>query len=277
MQIPKYYQNLDENETQWLVESAALRPDASVEDFIDSFLALFPERATHEGITTEQIREKLTSRFNDILYRKERGYAQTIKEKSTQSQQRFSSVFAVLNPLALLNHYEQIFNNPDSKQSDIFKAIQAAETLKQRIVQEEIDRQHAARKKQIEGYRTRCVIMFNDKMFHSIWDHLDEHLQDEIDQWDMKKMIEVLEREGMTAELQTIRDSIDYSTFDQLSETALDEIYDEYQAGFLREMSFQEYQQRILEALDPLDREFITLMNLYKNERLNTGKLSLTP
>ena len=277
MQLPKYFQNLDENETQWLVESAALRPDASVEDFIDSFLALFPERATHEGITTEQIRETLKRRFNDILYRKERGYPQTIKEKRQEYEPRFSSVFAVLNPRALLNHYEQIFNNPSSKQSDIFKAIQAAETLKQRIVQEEINRQHAGREKQTQRNRTRCVLTFNHKRFDAIWDTLDEHLQDEIDQWDMKKMIEVLKREGMTAELQTIANAIDYSVFDKLSENALDELADEYEAGFLREMSFQEYQERILEALDPLEREFIELINLYKNQSLNTGNKKLTP
>ena len=37
MSIPKQLQNLNEKEKQWLVQSAALRPDANVADFIDSF------------------------------------------------------------------------------------------------------------------------------------------------------------------------------------------------------------------------------------------------
>lgn len=84
MEHTNNFPNLNDAEKGWLVQSAALRTDATVEDLIDSFLVLFPDRATHEGLTPQQIRETLTSRFNDILYRKDRGYAETIDNKRNE-------------------------------------------------------------------------------------------------------------------------------------------------------------------------------------------------
>ena len=257
MDIPKHYQSLNEKEKQWLVQSAALRPDASVEDFIDSFLVLFPERATHEGVTEAKIRKILTSRFNDILYRKERGYAETIAEKRSEYQQTFSAHFAVLNPLALLNYYEQIFTSEKSKPSDKFKAIQAADALNKRIVQEEINRQQAAQKKQIKRNRERLFTYLNWKRFDAVYDTLDEKLQAEIEQYDTQKMLKVLEREGMVAEMITLMTQIPRKTFWQLDDDAINSLNELYESKIIQDMSFLEYHELILSSLDPLDRTMI--------------------
>lgn len=143
-----HYPNFNENETRWLVQSAALRPDANVDDLIHSFIAVFPDRAKHDGLTEVEIHETLISRINDLIYRKDRGYAEIIAEKRQEFQEMFSTAFAVLNPLSLLNYYEQTFTNPKSEPSDKFKAILEAEKLKARLFppptprqQGEIDRQ----------------------------------------------------------------------------------------------------------------------------------------
>lgn len=261
MQIAKHYPNLDEKEKQWLVQSAALRPDANVEDFIDSFLALFPERAIHEGVTAAEIRKILTSRFNDILYRKERGYVQTIAEKRTEYQQTFSAVFAVLNPLPLLNYYEQIFTSQKSKPSDKFKAIQAAETLNKRIVQEEINRQQTAQRKALKTCRKKLFYTLNRKRFHAVYDNLDKALQAEIGKYDTNKMIEVLERQGMVEELTTLMKEIPFKTFEKLDDAAMDELYDLYTSKMIQEMPFVEYHELILSYLDPLERAMIEASN----------------
>lgn len=142
----KNYPNLSENEINWLVESASLRTDANVKDLIDSFFQCFPDRATHDGKSLQQIRDILTSRFNDILYRKDRGYTQIIAEKRTvyqkiikavENQEIFIATFSVLNPVSLLNFHEQIFTNPKSKPSDKFKSISAAEALKVRMAEDQ--------------------------------------------------------------------------------------------------------------------------------------------
>lgn len=104
------------------MQSAALRTDASVDDLIDSFLLVFPQRAEHDGLTEKQIRQTLTSRINDILYRKARGYAETIDAKRNEYQQIFTAAFSMLNPITLMNFYEQTFADPNSKPSDKFRA-----------------------------------------------------------------------------------------------------------------------------------------------------------
>ena len=125
----KNYPNLNTDEKNWLVEAAALRPDANVDALIDSFLVLFTDRREHDGITTAEIRDTLKSRFNDILYRLSRGYSENIDQKKKEYETIFTAVFAVLNPLAQMNFYEQMFTDPKSKPSDKFKAINDAEKL----------------------------------------------------------------------------------------------------------------------------------------------------
>ena len=261
MSIPKQLQNLNEKEKQWLVQSAALRPDANVADFIDSFLVLFPERASDENFTEAEIRKILTSRFNDILYRKERGYVETIAEKRKEYQQTFSAHFGVLNPLSLLNYYEKVFNSKDSKHSDKFKAIQAAADLNKRIVQEEIQRQNTERKAEIERFRESLRITLNWKRFDAVYDNLDEELQAEIEQNDTQKMLKVLEREGMVEELTTLLKEIPVKTFGKLDDAAIDELNQLYEAKVITSMTFEEYYELLLSSFDPMDRKMIEIMN----------------
>ena len=266
MEIPNVYQNFSDIEKDWIVLAAALRPDATVDDLINSFLAVFPERAEHDGSPPAKIREILTSRINDMLYRKERGYPQTIDDLRREYQQPFTSTFAVINPLALLNHYERIFTNPKSKPSDVFKAIQAADTLKNRIVQEEIDRQKAERKKEAQIQRKRLFIHFNAQRFHAVYDQLPENLQHEIQQFDTQTLCEVLEREQLTEELQTIQTSLKSEDIEALSDTAIHEMCKDYEDD-LYKMSFDELQDTIFHFLDKADQFLICCRGLSIKEQ----------
>lgn len=249
MQIKGFYQNFSEIEKDWIVLAAALRPDATVDDLINSFLAHFPDRAEQDEIPPGKIRKILTSRINDMLYRKERCYAQTIDDLRREYQKPFTSTFAVINPLSLLNHYERVFTNPNSKPSDVFKAIQAAETLKERIVQEEIDRQQAEREKEAKFQRRRLSIHFNATRFDTFYDQLPENLRDEIDDYDTPKLCEVLEREGLTEALEKINSSLEIQDIEALSDTAILEMSQEW-GDFLYKMSFDELQDTLFHSLD---------------------------
>ena len=167
MENTTHYPNLNDAEMDWLVSAASLRPDATLDDLIDSFIVLFPDRATHEELTTAEIRAKLTSRFNDVLYRTDRGYAQTIAEKRREYQQAFTSVFAVLNPLSLLNFYEQTYTNKKSKPSDKFKAIQAAEKLNDRLT--DAAEKETQRQQKWDDDRQWLEMKFADKRSELSW------------------------------------------------------------------------------------------------------------
>lgn len=262
MEITPNYPNFNETEKSWLVQSAALRTDANVDDLIDSFLAVFPQRAEHEGLTQKQIRETLTSRINDILYRKARGYAETIESKRQEYQHIFTAAFSVLNPLALMNFYEQTFADPNSKPSDKFKAIQAAEKLNATLFPEptEEQRQQTRRqqnllKEQASNTRESLSWRVHRKRFHAVYDHLDEELQTEIkdcpdgySEWEL--MQDVLHREGMTDELQKLKSDISFTDYKFLSDVAILEIDETLSNGGLEEMSIDEVDALIISYLD---------------------------
>lgn len=253
METTNHYPNLTDTENQWLVLSAALRPDASVDDLINSFITVFPDRTQHDGLTEKQIRETLTSRFNDILYRKDRGYAPCIAEKRNEYEQMFSAAFAVLNPLALMNFYEQTFTDPQSKPSDKFKAINDAEKLKARLFppptdqqQKEIDRlqykQQERLKKEAKDKKEGLWLRVNRKRFSAVYDTLSEPLQKEIDncpegysEWE--QMQDVLEREGMTQQRKAMESDLPYGWAEFLSAGAILEIDAQLSKGGIDEMT----------------------------------------
>lgn len=266
MEITPNYPNFNDAENNWLVQSAALRTDATVDDLIDSFLAVFPDRTQHDGMTQEQIRETLTSRFNDILYRKARGYAETIDNKRNEYQQIFTAAFSVLNPLAMMNFYEQTFADPNSKPSDKFKAIQAAEKLNAKLFpeptdeqQKQIQRQKSLLKKEAENKRSALYWRLREKRFHSVFDPLDEALQKEIQteieedtdgfsEWEI--MQEVLHRKGMNDELQKLNPDISITDCKFLSDVASLEIDETLSNGGIEEMSPDEVDALIKSYLD---------------------------
>ncbi|MXV82391.1 hypothetical protein F4Z98_03375 [Candidatus Poribacteria bacterium] len=276
METTKNYPNLTDAEKKWLVLSAALRPDASVDDLINSFLVVFPDRTQHDGLTEKQIRETLTSRVNDILYRKERGYAPCIAEKRNDMQRAFDAGFAVLNPLALMNFYEQTFTDPKSKPSDKFKAINDAEKLKARLFppptdqqQKEIDRQQTRLKKKADDTRTRVYWRVYRKRLRAVYDALPETLQKEIDTYpdadeysDREIMDAVLERQGNLTEQRAALSSdlpVDWAEF--LSAGAILEIDAQLSNGGIDEMT-----PDALDALihSYLDRERKAAINALK-------------
>lgn len=267
METTNHYPNLTDAENKWLVLSAAHRPDASVDDLIHSFLAVFPDRTQHDGLTEKQIRDTLTSRFNDILYRKERGYAPCIAEKRNEIQHAFDAVFAVLNPLALLNFYEQMFTDPKSKPSDKFKAILEAEKLKARLFppptptqQKEIDRQQEKQqekiKKEAEGKRDRLWERVSRKRFSAVYDTLPEPLQKEIDNCpegysEYEQMIDVFAREAnLTEQRAALDSSLPYGWAEFLSDVAILEIHEKLSNGGIDEMTPDAVDALILSYLD---------------------------
>lgn len=211
MKKTNHYLNLTQDEKKWLLRAAALRKDASVDELIDSFLVLFPDRTQHEELTHEQIREKLTSRFNDVLYRTDRGYASKIAEKRDEYEQMFSSAFAVLNPLAQLNFYEQTFTHPKSKPSDKFKAINDAEKLKARLFPETpspktspTQRATAMTDTEIKNLREKISGILYRKRYWSVRSQLSQDLKEKVKKrlkaeylGDAEAHAEVLEEEGM--------------------------------------------------------------------------------
>lgn len=142
----KKYPNLTEDEINWFVNAVAFRTEANLNDLINSFFAMFPDRGTHEDMSRRTIRGILTSRFNDILHRTERGYTQIIADKRAAFQQilqdmkdqaSFKSTFSVLNALSLLHFHEQVFTDPKAKTNHKFIAIDAADALRVRIAKEQ--------------------------------------------------------------------------------------------------------------------------------------------
>lgn len=277
MENTNNYPNLNDAENKWLVLSAALRPDASVDDLINSFLVVFPDRTQHDGLTKKQIRQTLTSRFNDILYRKDRGYAPCIAEKRNEMQHAFTSAFAVLNPLALLNFYEQTFTDPTSKPSDKFKAINDAEKLKARLFPPpnerqlaESRRQQTMLKKKADDGRDRLYWRVYRKRLRAVYDALPETLQKEIDTYpdadeysDREVMEAVLERQGnLTQERAALVSSLPYGWAEFLSAGAILEISDQLSNGGLDEMT-----PDALDALihSYLDRERKAAINALKH------------
>jgi len=276
MENTNHYPNLNDAENKWLVKTAALRPDASVDDLINSFLAVFPDRTEHDGLTEKQIRETLTSRFNDILYRTGRGYAPCIAEKRNEMQQAFTQAFAVLNPLAQMNFYEQTFTDPKSKPSDKFKAINDAEKLKARLFPPptptqlaEIDRQQKRLKKEADDTRTRLYWRVYRKRLRAVYDALPEPLQKEIDTYpdadeysDREIMDAVLERHEMTQERAALSSNLPDGWKDFLSAGAILEISERFSNGGIDEMTPDE-----VEALihSDLDRERKAAINALKH------------
>ena len=223
MEHTNHYPNLTDAEKQWLLKTAALRPEANVEDLMNSFLTLFPDRTQHDGLTTTEIRQKLTSRFNDILYRTDRGYAPCIAEKRNDIQQAFAGVFAVLNPLAQMNFFEQMFTDPKAKPSDKFKAIQEAETLNKRVkaaAEKQADHQRKIQEEQellermFRETRDELYWRVSEIAFQSFLATLPEPLQEQINaeaaknkEITMTEIAEaILQKQGMHAEVEKIRD-----------------------------------------------------------------------
>ena len=263
MENTNHYPNLNDAENKWLVLSAALRPDASVDDLINSFLAVFPDRTQHDGLTEKQIRQTLTSRVNDILYRTDRGYAPCIAEKRTEYHHAFTSAFAVLNPLALMNFYERTFTDPKSKPSDKFKAINDAEKLNARLFpprksrhNAETQRQQTMLEKEAKGKRDRLWQRVHDKRQNAVYNTLPEPLQKEIDDYpdgysDYEQMIDVLEREGMTQERAALDSSLPYNWAEFLSDVAILEIDEKLSHGGIDEMTPDALDALIHSYLDP--------------------------
>ena len=268
METTNHYPNLTDAENKWLVLSAALRPDANVDDLINSFIAVFPDWAEHDGLTEKQMRETLTSRFNDILYRTDRGYAEIIAEKRQEYEQMFAAAFAVLNPLVLLNFYEQTFTDPKAKPSDKFKAINDAEKLKARLFPPptptqlaEIDRQQKQQrdqvKKEAEGKRKSLSRRLDRKRQNAVYDTLSETLQKEIENhpdadWhtDLERTDAVLERHDRTEQRAALVSDLPHNWAEFLSDVAILEISDQFSNGGLDEMTPDEVDALILSYLD---------------------------
>ena len=252
METTNHYPNLTDAENKWIVLSAALRPDASVDDLINSFLAVFPDRTQHDGLTPKQIRETLTSRFNDILYRTDRGYAPCIAEKRNEYQHAFTQAFAVLNPLAQMNFYEQTFTDKKSKPSEKFKAINDAEKLKARLFPPptptqlaESDRQQKTLKKKADDTRKRLYWRVYRKRLSAVYNALPETIQKEIDTYpdadeysDREIMDAVLERQGnRTQERKALVSNLPADWTEFLSAGAILEIDEKLSPGGLNEMT----------------------------------------
>lgn len=256
------YPNFSKDETEWLVQSAALRADANVEHLIDSFLTIFPHRAEHEEMSIEEIRETLRSRVNDILYRKARGYAEDIDLKRKEYAPIFSAVFSVVNPLAQMNFYEQIFSNPKSKPSDKFKAIQAAEKLKATLFRQphqheqlEIQRQQQILQREAKDIHKRLYFLVNQHRFFFIFTQLDPSLQEEIRKGIMddtmeEQMRDVLEREGMDTELQALHTDISLKDYEFLSDAIILDLDDQLSNGGIKNMTPDEVDTLIQSHLD---------------------------
>ena len=257
----KNYPNLNDAELSWLQQAAVLRPDANVSDLIDSFLTIFPDRATHDGLTMQQIRKKLTSRVNDILYRKDRGYTEKVQQKRNDFQEVFASVFAVLSALSQLNFYEQIFTNPKSKPSDKFKAINDAEKLKAQLFppptaqqQVEMDRQRRILTEEAAKIRKDLWRLLIQKRFDSIYDQLPESLENKIDLRDFnawEQMLDVLEDQGLSDLKKQTHMKHSRRDCDLLSDAALLEIDSKLSNGGLQKMSIEDLDNLISSYLDP--------------------------
>ena len=263
----KNYPNLNTDEKNWLVEAAALRPDANVDALIDSFLVLFPDRREHDDRTTAEIRETFKSRFNDILYRLSRGYSENIDQKKKEYETIFTAVFAVLNPLAQMNFYEQMFTNPKSKPSDKFKAINDAEKLKARLFppptpqeqreeQRERDRQQRHIKDEATRKRDGLSWRVSRKRFHAVYNALPEPLQKEIDDCpdgysEYEQMRDVLERENMTAERAAMETDLPYDWAAFLSDVAILEIDEQLSNGGIDERTPDAVDALIASYLQP--------------------------
>ena len=226
----KSYPHLTDSQIQWLVEAAARRPDASVDDLIDSFLVIYPDRREHDALTTDQIREKLTSRFNDVLYRKERGYAEKIAEKRTEAPKAFTTEFAVLNPVSRMNFYEQVLTDENAKTSDKFKAINEAVKLNNHLQQEEErqaeeKREHHRQNLQLEAMlgekREMLEWTVTQSQIHTFVSTLPPQLQSQIREEethsDCIPLAEIasdrLRDAGLHDEEQRLRDILDDTTF----------------------------------------------------------------
>lgn len=238
------------------------------------FLAVFPDRAEHDGLTEKQIRETLTRRFNDILYRTDRGYAPCIAEKRNEYQQAFTSAFAVLNPLALMNFYEQTFTDPKSKPSDKFKAINDAEKLNARLFpprksrhNAETQRQQTMLEKEAKIKRHGLWERVSRKRFHAVYDTLPETLQKEIkncpdgySEWEL--MEDVLERDAMTQQRKAMESDLPDDWAEFLSDVAILEISDSFSNGGLDEMTPDEVDALIHSYLDRERKAAINALKL---------------
>lgn len=264
MEHTNHYPNLTDAENKWLLLSAALRPDASVDDLINAFITVFPDRAEHDALTEKQIRDTLTRRFNDVLYRKDRGYAEMIAEKRNDMQQAFDAGFAVLNPLAQMNFYEQTFTDPKSKPSEKFKAINDAEKLKARLFPPptdqqlaEIDRLRKRLKKEAARKRKGLSRRVERKRFTAVYDTLPEPLQKEIENhpdadWstDSERTVAVLERHDRTEQRAAMVSSLPDDWAEFLSDAAILEIDEKLSHGGLDALTPDEVDALIASYLD---------------------------
>ena len=260
----KNYLNFNDVELGWIEQAASLRPDANVEDLVNSFLIVFPERGTHDALTGAQIREKLTQRFNDVLYRKDRGYAVNIMRKRQEYVEMFTQTFSVLNPLSMMNFYEQIFTHPKSKPSDKFKAIAEAEKLKARLFAEEKptkksphERAEAMRSYEIDDLRKKLSDGIKRKRYTSVYSKLSDALKAKI-----QKRLEteelgqvaacyyVLKDEDMHDEADIMDKYFSDARMTDMPDYALVALSDRLLHGRIADLSIQEIDAIIDEILD---------------------------
>ena len=221
----KKYPNLTEDEINWFVNAVAFRTDANLNDLIDSFFAMFPDRGTHEDMSRRTIRGILTSRFNDILYRTERGYTQIIADKRAAFQQilkdmkdqaSFKSTFSVLNALSLLHFHEQVFTDPKAKTNHKFKAIDAADALRVRIAkkqqraEKEKSEAQQKEKKPLSQYENLSffntiddiVVRFTEEVLQDLPEtsqqEIQEHINDNLINRPIENILYILEDKGLS-------------------------------------------------------------------------------
>ena len=226
------YPYLTKDEIQWIELSKALRSDASIDDLIKSFLGLFPDRATHQGLTEKQIHQKLKHRFKDVISRRSK---ETIKDRTAAYEQLFST-YAVLDPRQQLKHYESIFTDPKSEPSEKSKAISDAEKVRAKVLPEkpkavrdaeaEVARKRFENKqKSIQSWRKRIASILQRKQCWAIYQTLDAALKAEFKYSDLYTFQEICRREDLQAELQRLDEIEDDERCKALSDAAVEDIY----------------------------------------------------
>ena len=229
------YPYLTKDEIQWIEQSKALRPDAPIDDLITSFLALFPDRAAHPELSGEQIRQKLKTRFKDVISRRGK---ENIETRRTEYEQMFST-YAVFDPRQQLQHYESIFTDPKSKPTEKSKAIADAEKVRAKLLPEKskavrdaeaaVERHQFEEKRQrIQKWREDIEKILQRKQHSAVYETLDEALKAEIeypDRFDRYDLLEIRDREDLHAELERLDIIRRDQRCEELSDAAVEEIY----------------------------------------------------
>lgn len=258
------YPYLTKDEIQWIELSKALRPDASINDLIESFLGLFPDRATHPGLTEKQIHQKMKNRFKDVISRRGK---ENIEKHIAAYEQMFST-YAVLDPRQQLNHYESIFTDPKSKPSEKSKAISDAEKVRAKVLPEkpkavrdaeaEVERQKFEEKqKHIKTWREDIARILTRKQCWAIYETLDEALKAEIESPNLYALLDICQREDMPAEIQRLDEIEDDKRCEALSDAAVEDIYRRFyhRDGTKGNMTLSQLETLINAALNDAPRQ----------------------